>query len=42
MFSRITIGEDTIDLHSLFAAMPVAMARIDREGRHVARNEALW
>lgn len=41
MFQHITIGEAAIPLARLFAAMPVAMALIDREGRHVALNQAL-
>ncbi|QAZ66510.1 sensor domain-containing diguanylate cyclase [Solidesulfovibrio carbinolicus] len=41
MFQHITIGDAAIPLARLFAAMPVAMALIDREGRHVALNQAL-
>lgn len=37
----ITIDGYTIDLQSLFRAIPVACALIDREGRHVALNDAL-
>ncbi|MFZ5775481.1 MAG: diguanylate cyclase [Thermodesulfobacteriota bacterium] len=38
---KFTIENETITLEALFESMPVAMALIDREGRHVALNQAL-
>ncbi len=35
------INDITIGIEELFESMPVAMALIDREGRHVALNQAL-
>ncbi len=36
-----TVGRSLISLEALFSAMPVAMALIDRDGVHVAANQAL-
>ncbi len=41
MPGTIQIGDTTITLESLFLSMPVAIALIDREGRHVGLNDAL-
>lgn len=41
MPGTIQIGDTTISLESLFSSMPVALALMDREGRHVALNQAL-
>ena len=39
--NSFTIQGESISIESLFESMPVAMALIDREGRHVALNQAL-
>ncbi len=41
MSTHLALGEGGLSLQILFSAMPVAMALIDREGRHVAINQAL-
>ncbi|NJD38589.1 MAG: GGDEF domain-containing protein [Geobacter sp.] len=41
MTNRFELQHESITLESLFKSMPVAMALIDREGRHVALNQAL-
>ena len=38
---EFTLQHNIITIWSLFESMPVAMALIDREGRHVALNQAL-
>lgn len=39
--SAFELSNESITLEKLFESMPVAMALIDREGRHVALNQAL-
>lgn len=41
MERRFTVDSSSISIDDLFSAMPVAMALIDRDGRHVALNDAL-
>lgn len=41
MIKKFEIQGEIIEMDSLFESMPVAMALIDRDGRHVAINQAL-
>ncbi|MBF0572417.1 MAG: GGDEF domain-containing protein [Desulfamplus sp.] len=41
MQKKFDLQHEYITIESLFESMPVAMALIDREGRHVALNQAL-
>lgn len=41
MADRFQLETESITLEALFEAMPVAMVLLDREGRHVAVNQAL-
>lgn len=41
MFTPIFIDQSLVTLETLFSAMPVAMALVDRDGRYVALNQAL-
>lgn len=41
MLKNIRLEQASVSLEAIFSAMPVALALIDREGRHVALNQAL-
>ena len=41
MTKKFETGNKLITIESLFESMPVAMALIDRDGRHIALNQEL-